>query len=68
MNVLAFFRRQLLVARVYGIPVRIELSWFIVCALSIWLVAMSLQSGPQYFSKMVAERASIFQQDGLASG
>jgi Zn-dependent protease len=53
MNVLAFFRRQLLVARVYGIPVRIELSWFIVCALSIWLVAMSLRSGPHYFSKMV---------------
>jgi Zn-dependent protease/predicted transcriptional regulator len=53
MSILAFFRRQLLVARVYGIPVRIELSWFIVCALSIWLVAMSLQSGPQYFSKMV---------------
>ncbi|MEA2175825.1 MAG: hypothetical protein QOD00_3417 [Blastocatellia bacterium] len=53
MNVLAFFRRQILVARVYGIPVRIELSWFIVCGLSIWLVAMSLQSGPHYFSKMV---------------
>jgi Zn-dependent protease len=53
MTVLAFFRRQLLVARVYGIPVRIELSWFIVCALSIWLVAMSLQTGPHYFSKMV---------------
>jgi Zn-dependent protease/predicted transcriptional regulator len=38
---------------VYGIPVRIELSWFIVCALSIWLVATSLQSGPHHLSKMV---------------
>lgn len=53
MSFLAFFRRQILVARVYGIPVRIELSWFVVCALSIWLVAMSLQSGPHYLSKMV---------------
>ncbi len=34
-----FFRRQITVARVYGIPVRIDYRWFIVFALSVWVVA-----------------------------
>lgn len=53
MNILGFLRRQLLVARVYGIPVRIDFRWFIVFALSVWLIATSLQSEPHYMSKMV---------------
>lgn len=41
----SFFKRQILVARVYGIPVRIDYRWFFVFALSVWLVAANLQRG-----------------------
>lgn len=43
----SFFKRQITVARVYGIPVRIDYRWFIVFALSVWLVAINLQHGTQ---------------------
>ena len=39
-----FFRRQLTIARVYSIPVRIDYRWFAVFALSVWLIASNLQS------------------------
>ena len=39
-----FFKRQLTIARVYGIPVRIDYRWFAVVALSVWLIAGNLQS------------------------
>lgn len=39
-----FFKRQLTIARVYAIPVRIDYRWFAVVALSIWLIASNLQS------------------------
>lgn len=39
-----FFKRQLTVARVYGIPVRIDYRWFGVVALSVWLIASNLQN------------------------
>ncbi len=38
------FNRQLTIARVYGIPVRIDYRWFAVVALSVWLIASNLQS------------------------
>jgi Zn-dependent protease len=37
-----FFRRQITVARVYGIPVRIDYRWFFVFALSVWVVANAI--------------------------
>src|SRR6266540_4917772 len=39
-----FFKRQLTIARVYGIPVRIDYRWFAVFALSVWLIESNLQS------------------------
>ena len=39
-----FFKRQLTIARVYGIPVRIDYRWFAVVALSVWLIASNLQN------------------------
>jgi len=39
-----FFKQQLTIARVYGIPVRIDYRWFAVVALSVWLIASNLQS------------------------
>jgi Zn-dependent protease len=43
MNLLALFRRQIQVARVLGIPVRIDYRWFVVFALSAWVIAFSYQ-------------------------
>ncbi|HAF16228.1 MAG TPA: hypothetical protein DHU55_12335 [Blastocatellia bacterium] len=37
------FQRRLTIARVYGIPVRIDYRWFAVVALSIWLIESNLQ-------------------------
>lgn len=46
-----FFKRQILVARVYGIPVRIDYRWFIVFALSVALIAVNVRKHPlQLFS------------------
>ena len=45
MKVSEFFHRQILVARVYGIPVRIDYRWFFVFGLSVWLIAENLQRG-----------------------
>jgi Zn-dependent protease len=38
------FKRQLTIARVYGIPVRIDYRWFAVVALSVWLIASNLHN------------------------
>jgi Zn-dependent protease/CBS domain-containing protein len=40
------FKRQILVARVYGIPVRIDYRWFIVFALSVALIATNVRKHP----------------------
>lgn len=40
MNPLRLFRRQIQVARVLGIPVRIDYRWFLVFALSAWVIAV----------------------------
>lgn len=42
MSLKALFKRQLLVARVFGIPVRIDYRWFLIFALSVMLIASNL--------------------------
>ena len=42
----SFYKRKITVARVYGIPVRIDYRWFLVFALSVWLVANNLHRAP----------------------
>ena len=44
MNLLQLVKRQFTIARVYGIPVRIDYRWFAVVLLSIWLIASNLQN------------------------
>jgi Zn-dependent protease len=44
-NIGKLIHRQISVARVYGIPVRIDYRWFVVFVVSVWLVSMSLQRG-----------------------
>jgi Zn-dependent protease len=45
MNLLGLFRRQIQVARVTGIPVRIDYRWFLVFALSAWVIAVMFREG-----------------------
>jgi Zn-dependent protease len=45
MNILSLYKRQITVARVYGIPVRIDSRWFVVFILSVWLIALNLAHG-----------------------
>ena len=45
MNVFDLFKRQITVARIFGIPVRIDYRWFIIFFLSVWLIAMNLSRG-----------------------
>ncbi len=44
MGLAKFFTRQITIARVYAIPVRIDYRWMAVVALSVWLIASNLQS------------------------
>src|SRR5213596_2015316 len=46
MKLPAIFKRQILVARVYGIPVRIDYTWFIVFAMSVALIAANVRKYP----------------------
>jgi Zn-dependent protease len=39
MQIIEFFKRQLLIAHVFGIPVRIDYRWFLVLILMSWLTA-----------------------------
>src|SRR4026209_891572 len=44
MSLDAFYKKQITVARVYGIPVRIDYRWFIVVGLSVRLIARNRQT------------------------
>jgi Zn-dependent protease/CBS domain-containing protein len=46
MNLNSFFKRQIMVARVYGIPVRIDYRWFLVFAISVVMIAANARRHP----------------------
>ena len=46
MNLKSFFKRQIMVARVYGIPVRIDYRWFVVFAISVVMIAANAHRHP----------------------
>ena len=46
MNLPGIFKRQILIARVYDIPVRIDYRWFIVFAMSVALIAANVRKYP----------------------
>ena len=46
MNLPGIFKRQILIARVYGIPVRIDYRWFVVFAMSVALIAANVRKYP----------------------
>lgn len=57
MGIPEFFKRQLTIARVYGIPVRIDYRWFAVVALSVWLIASNLQKPIQVVNVLLPPHA-----------
>src|ERR1044072_757960 len=48
-----FFKRQILVARVLGIPVPIDYRWFIVFAMSVALIAVNVRKHPMQLGTLV---------------
>lgn len=43
-----FYKRQITVAHIFGIPVRFDYRWFVVFILSVWLIAVNLTRGGMY--------------------
>jgi Zn-dependent protease len=59
-NSTGFLKRQILIARVYGIPVHIDYRWFIVFALSVALIAANVRKHPmQLFAYRVPSSGEI---------
>jgi len=55
-----FFKRQLQVARVAGIPVRIDYRWFLVFALSVWVIAVSFEEGTSTARRIKVDQATAW--------
>ena len=52
MSVVDFYKRQITVAHIFGIPVRFDYRWFIVFLLSVWLIASNLARGGMWVSQV----------------
>ena len=48
MNLFGFYKRQITVAHIFGIPVRFDYRWFVVFILSAWLIAVNLNRGGMF--------------------
>lgn len=48
MNFFGFYKRQITVAHIFGIPVRFDYRWFVVFILSVWLIAVNLGRGGMF--------------------
>jgi len=60
MKLQGFFKRQILVARVYGIPVRIDYRWFLVFAMSVVLIAANVRKHPLQLGTLVIPPSGDF--------
>ena len=52
MSLVDFYKRQITVARIFGIPVRFDYRWFVVFLLSVWLIAMNLSRGGMWVGQV----------------
>ena len=52
MKFLEFYKRQITVAHIFGIPVRFDYRWFVVFLLSVWLIAMNLARGGMWVGQV----------------
>jgi len=44
-SIVDFYKRQITVAHIFGIPVRFDYRWFVVFFFSVWLIAINLSRG-----------------------
>ena len=51
-SVLGFYKRRITVARIFGIPVRIDYRWFVIFGLSVWLIAVNLARGGMWVGQV----------------
>src|SRR6476646_5990547 len=58
MNILELYKRQITVAHVYGIPVRLDFRWFVVFCLSAWLIAVNLARGGMWIGSFTLHAVS----------
>ncbi len=66
MNVIDFYKRQITVAHIFGIPVRCDYRWFIVFFLSVWLIAMNLSRGGMWVGSYKLLPVGVAAAWGLA--
>jgi len=58
MSLVALYRKQITVAHIYGIPVRIDFRWFVVFFLSVWLIAVNLARGGMWVGNVTLHAVS----------
>ena len=66
MNVVDFYKRQITVAHIFGIPVRFDYRWFVVFFLSVWLIAMNLSRGGMWIGSYKLLPVGVAAAWGLA--
>jgi Zn-dependent protease len=47
-----FYKRQITVAHIFGIPVRFDYRWFVIFLLSVWLIATNLARGGMWVGQV----------------
>src|SRR5260370_2673035 len=60
MNLKSFFKRQIMVARVYGITVRIDYRWFIVFAICVVMIALNAHRHPMQLGTLEIPQTGEF--------
>src|ERR1700752_3784217 len=66
MNLADFYKRQITVAHIFGIPVRFDYRWFVVFFFSVWLIAMNLSRGGMWVGSYKLLPVSVAAAWGLA--
>jgi Zn-dependent protease len=61
-----FYKRQVTVAHIFGIPVRFDYRWFVVFFLSVWLIAMNLSRGGMWVGSYKLLPVGVAAAWGLA--
>jgi Zn-dependent protease len=64
-NFTDFYKRQITVAHIFGIPVRFDYRWFLVFILSVWLIAANLSRGGMFVGSFRLQAVSTAAAWGL---
>ena len=66
MSISDFYKRQITVAHIFGIPVRFDYRWFVVFFLSVWLIAINLSRGGMWVGSYKLLPVGVAAAWGLA--